>query len=251
MKGEGHKDLRVRETGLWVCQEHVYIGASPDGLVQCSCCGDGLVEIKCPLSIAQDCPQDVPLEYMVKSPLGELRLKDTHPYFTQMQVQMGVTGCKWCDFFIFTQVGFHKERVAFEPCVWEEVRMAAEIVFKKHVAPEMVERKMREQVTTPAANLSNPTSSLSTDSGTGPVTGLPTKRGKKGKSNRKVNKSSAKPVYLCDDCGKQCKDDSQIDDDCDNSVSCDKCQQWFHQGCAGFDPDTPDDTLWLCRKCTV
>ena len=41
-----HQDLKVDESGLFICTEYSFIGASPDGLVTCSCCGDGICEIK-------------------------------------------------------------------------------------------------------------------------------------------------------------------------------------------------------------
>ncbi len=29
---------------------HNYIGASPDGIINCTCCGTGVLEVKCPYS---------------------------------------------------------------------------------------------------------------------------------------------------------------------------------------------------------
>lgn len=37
------------ECGIFLYFVHTYIAASPDFLISCSCCGDGCVEIKCPL----------------------------------------------------------------------------------------------------------------------------------------------------------------------------------------------------------
>ena len=54
-------------------------GASPDGIV-----GDGLIEIKCPISATH---------------LATLRRKEADPkYICQMQWQMAVTNTVWCDF---------------------------------------------------------------------------------------------------------------------------------------------------------
>ena len=41
-----HQDFKVDESGFFVCVEHLFIGASPDGLVPCDCCSDGICEIK-------------------------------------------------------------------------------------------------------------------------------------------------------------------------------------------------------------
>ena len=43
---ERHKNFTVSDSGLFVSTEHPYLGASPDGLVTCECCGAGACEIK-------------------------------------------------------------------------------------------------------------------------------------------------------------------------------------------------------------
>ena len=41
-----HETFKVSDSGLFISVEHPFIGASPDGLVKCSCCGQGICEIK-------------------------------------------------------------------------------------------------------------------------------------------------------------------------------------------------------------
>ena len=38
--------ISVSDSGLFVSTEHPYLGASPDGLATCDCCGAGGCEIK-------------------------------------------------------------------------------------------------------------------------------------------------------------------------------------------------------------
>ena len=45
-----HRDFHVREGGLFIKQINPILGASPDGLVNCSCHDPGILEIKCPWS---------------------------------------------------------------------------------------------------------------------------------------------------------------------------------------------------------
>ena len=45
LQNKGHVNVTVKETGLFVCKEHVYLAASPDGIVECDCCGRGLVKM--------------------------------------------------------------------------------------------------------------------------------------------------------------------------------------------------------------
>ena len=49
-KTSAHNDLRVSPSGLFISVEHPYFGASPDGLVFCSCCGLGACEVKVSLA---------------------------------------------------------------------------------------------------------------------------------------------------------------------------------------------------------
>jgi hypothetical protein len=41
-----HQNLTVSTCGFYISTSHAFIGASPDGLVNCSCCGEGICEIK-------------------------------------------------------------------------------------------------------------------------------------------------------------------------------------------------------------
>lgn len=51
------KDTSYRECGLFFDESKQYLGASPDLLIECSCCGKGVLEIKCPYSIANEIPK--------------------------------------------------------------------------------------------------------------------------------------------------------------------------------------------------
>ena len=52
-----HSSFKVSPCVFFVDKATQYIGASPDGLVECNCCHQGVVEIKCP-----HCAKDA--EYM-------------------------------------------------------------------------------------------------------------------------------------------------------------------------------------------
>ena len=51
-----HTDFSCKESGLVVSLNHPFIGASPDGVVHCECCGHGVMEIKCPYCIKDEDP---------------------------------------------------------------------------------------------------------------------------------------------------------------------------------------------------
>ena len=118
MKKSVKTDMIIKECGLFVHLNMVYLGATPDGVVcDPSSSFEGLLEIKCPHSIADDIPSHHILEYLEKSEQGS-RLKYKHPYFYPIQTQLGVTGKEWCDFFVYTKAGHFLERVQINQDIW-------------------------------------------------------------------------------------------------------------------------------------
>ena len=52
MSSVRHHNFKVEESGLFISTEYPFVGASPDGLVTCACCSDGVCEIKvCSLTL--------------------------------------------------------------------------------------------------------------------------------------------------------------------------------------------------------
>ena len=51
-----HKNLVISEFGLFLDKINCFIGASPDRLITCYCCGDACTETTCPLSINYEKP---------------------------------------------------------------------------------------------------------------------------------------------------------------------------------------------------
>nr|XP_054755271.1 uncharacterized protein LOC129261235 [Lytechinus pictus] len=43
-----HENFSLHESGLVINPKYPHLGASPDGVVSCDCCGTGVVEVKCP-----------------------------------------------------------------------------------------------------------------------------------------------------------------------------------------------------------
>ena len=64
--------------GLVVSREYQFIAATPDGVREFACCGDGVVEINCPY-----CTKDLDAELATFLEQGEL--PTTHQYYYQVQ----------------------------------------------------------------------------------------------------------------------------------------------------------------------
>ena len=82
-----------------------YVGASPDGLVNCDCCGRGGLEIKCP-HCSKDKAPDSSIRYMEETETG-LALKKDSDYYYQVQAQIHICCLKYCDFIVWTPHGIH------------------------------------------------------------------------------------------------------------------------------------------------
>ncbi|CAH1266690.1 Hypp3518 [Branchiostoma lanceolatum] len=141
-KEKGHQNMEVTECGLFVHPKKAFLGASPDGLVQCTCCGEGLLEVKCPRTSAMEKPRENNTDFLQLSERGDTELKHKHSYFYQVQAQMGVTGRRWCDFFVYSKAGYHLERIYFNEDFRMGAAVAAEQFFKEYIAPELVHRKI-------------------------------------------------------------------------------------------------------------
>ena len=90
-----HEHVLFKETVLHVYPNYPYIGASPDGIVCCSCHGESLLEIKCPFKYRENLKgwefdKDFPI-----SASGEI--KKLHRYYYQMQHQMFVTNKRFLE----------------------------------------------------------------------------------------------------------------------------------------------------------
>ena len=44
---ESHSEFRIG-SGLVIHEEYQFLVATPDGVTHCSCCGHGVLEVKCP-----------------------------------------------------------------------------------------------------------------------------------------------------------------------------------------------------------
>lgn len=96
-----HMNFTVATTGLHVNSKFKFLGASPDGLVDCTCHGSGVLEIKCPPSFEKGLDG---WKGAVRCPVNaDGTINKSHQYFYQMQHQMLVTEKKYCDFFVWTK----------------------------------------------------------------------------------------------------------------------------------------------------
>lgn len=127
-----HKKSEIRECGLFVCKDHPFLGASPDGIVKCKCCDERLVEIKCSSKYQDLKPIEVANlnTYHVFNENGEVKVKPKSPWYVQMQTQMGVCNKKQCDLVFFTRKGIAVDTIDFDPVLYNEIVDSCQLFFE-------------------------------------------------------------------------------------------------------------------------
>lgn len=105
-KTKCHNGLKVSESGLIVREDYPYLGASPDGIVECKCCGKGLLEIKCPYTLRNETVRDICKDksYHLYLKDDQVCCKTTSSWYTQVHMQMFVSKLAWCDLVVYTLV---------------------------------------------------------------------------------------------------------------------------------------------------
>ena len=124
----GHENLYACRSGFVICEDHPYLGASPDAVVYDPTSAEqfGLAEVKCPYAYRQMTPSQAcgNKDFCCTLETADdgnkyLKLRHNHPYFSQVQGQMAVTGRTWCDFVIYTEKGLSVERIPFDRDFWQ------------------------------------------------------------------------------------------------------------------------------------
>ena len=141
---EHHGNFIYRAAGLFVDVENVHLGASPDGLVTCDCCGEGLIEIKCPYKYRTVHPSTVTNDKdfcLQVNEQGETCLSNDHPYYVQVQGQLTVCRKDYCDFIVWTPVGMYVERIIRSSFMFEPIKAALDDFFRIVLLPLLLQGK--------------------------------------------------------------------------------------------------------------
>jgi hypothetical protein len=88
MLSQSHHNFTSSDSGFFIHPDHPYLGASPDALVNCLCCGEGICEIKC----CPHCHRNDKIDESVndrsfclmRNEDGSYQLKRDHIYFYQV-----------------------------------------------------------------------------------------------------------------------------------------------------------------------
>ena len=131
-----HMNFNVKAVGLTVRADEPYLAASPDGVLSCDCCGTGLLEIKCPYKYREGLEgSETDASFCLD---GNYDLRPTHPYYSQIQLQMYVSQMDMCDFMVWTKTSSIICRLRRDEPFLQETLPKAESFFMDHLLPELV-----------------------------------------------------------------------------------------------------------------
>ena len=214
-----HTDCKVSSCGFFVSTEYPFLGASPDALVQCMCCGEGAVEIKCPLCAGEkslreavDGARNFCLEEL---PGGKLQLRRDHGYYFQCQMQIYVTRRLFCDFVVWTPREIHIERITLDEQLIETAIPTAKKFWRLCVLPELLGKWYTRQKcpNVQCTSLHTQTDQLEEDSGKWCF----------------CREDKGGEMIACD--GKSCN------------------ITWYHLDCVGMTQSSLPRGKWLCPTC--
>ncbi|XP_065068608.1 uncharacterized protein LOC135693945 [Rhopilema esculentum] len=114
-------ELIVEKCGLVVNPMWPWLGCSPDGLIVVSGKPIGALEVKCPYSkrnmLLTEAIKDDTNFFLIETG-GKLLLKKTHGYYFQCQGVLNLLNLDWINFFVYTSIDFHVERIERDESLW-------------------------------------------------------------------------------------------------------------------------------------
>ena len=267
-----HNSLIVINSGLILHPLYPFFGVSPDGIINCSCCSSGVLEIKCPYRCKDKSVNEMVDQYdfCLENVDGSLSLKRNHAYYYQIQLQMKICEVEYCDFVVWSKEIIFYERIPIDTDFVDNAIKEAEPFIKLAILPELVGKWFSRQ--TVAANIdSTQTASTITDNALTSSTSTNTAQNTFVSTNsiqttsRSVSTESALTTSTSSD-NTQATFASTDPDDADaevwcfckqgesygDMIGCDNPQctiQWFHLSCLKLEQHQVPRGKWYCPLC--
>ena len=140
---KSHEKAKLELSGLHVDELNPFMGASPDGLMSCKCCGDGLVEIKCSYMYQNKTPHEACLDHHYHVYLDEnnlVKLKNSSSWYIQIQGQMAVCTKQWRDFILYTKKGIAVDRIQFDSKLYEKIVQTSKRFYEKYIVKALLKK---------------------------------------------------------------------------------------------------------------
>ena len=141
-----HTNFKLEICGLIISESTPALDTSPDGLTSCDCCGNGVLEVKCPFRLknfsdevfknylsSKDCP-------IISLGNNNYKFNHEHQYFFQIQLQLYATEIDFCDFLLWNKQNFFLQRIFKDQNYLDTYIQKALIFHKQIIIPELLAR---------------------------------------------------------------------------------------------------------------
>ena len=142
-----HQNAVISKTGLFLLQDHPFLGATPDSICTCDCHPARVVEVKCPYSLRDAGSLQ---EGAAKGGFcldEQFNLKRNHQYYSQVQLQMAVFGYVLADFVLWMpKVGAHIVTIERDDGFVTTMIEETVTFWKRHILPELMTHRLKNSV---------------------------------------------------------------------------------------------------------
>lgn len=130
-----HINFSMTIPGLEFNPNLPYLSASPDGIVNCDCCGKGCLEIKCPYNLTKNKKINT-MAYLTNG-----KLSKNLQYYYQVQTQLLLCGVKYGDFVVWSLYeDCYVERIQIDYEICDEIMAKTKWFFYEAILPELLGR---------------------------------------------------------------------------------------------------------------
>lgn len=134
-----HEALKLNDCGLIINSNYPNLAATPDGIIECACCGRGCIEIKCPYCVRK-CSSDEIMEKIdcLEKVGSDFVLRADNAYFFQVQAQLFIGQFDYCDFIIWSENQIFIQRIYPDEGFWKENLQFVNTFFHTIILPELM-----------------------------------------------------------------------------------------------------------------
>ena len=149
LHGKTHDNFFVIKLGLILYPSFPFFGATPDGIVNCSCHGPGVLEIKCPFRCNEVSFKEAAIQgsFCLEEDGDSLQLKEDHAYYYQVWLQMKICQVEYADFVVWKEDDLFVQRIPMEKKFIDNAMERAAPFVKLAILPELVGKWFTRQKT--------------------------------------------------------------------------------------------------------
>lgn len=138
-----HREFTCEKVSFLIDHKNPFLEASPDGIINCACCGRGVLEIKCPFKHRNSSIDEAAMSDAAFCLNRQGQLKKLHRYYSQVQLQMCITETLYCHFCIYTKVDMKVLHVEYDASSANEMVKIANDFFMSFVLGELVTGRLQ------------------------------------------------------------------------------------------------------------